>query len=470
MPPLKQFESGVSLYDIKCDHNLIPVMTYYQQSPLCVRYGHIEELQSRGLGLQLLVNHNSKSTILSIEGLNDSYAVDQKIPFTIRFNGNFPYCNDYPRVFVTEPDGKIVWSGKELDLSCYPSITPTYMNMTWQSGQLGDLRLHDYATIYTMVAIFGDQVTTKQFWLEPKVSSVVIPDGFGKNKTFVPSSISVQVGINSTVRWINQDSIVHTIEDNIADNSDFYFTTRFDFPPVPVYHSNTIKPGDYFQFNFQDPGIYTYSVGTGPHGTVTVVRPTGTITELQINTHLQGRPHSYSNDRISVYKGDMVSWQNIDNAPHTITSVNGTFDSGPILPMERFLLDTSSLAPGYYDYFDKLNASNTGGIRVIDPTQEQDKEIINATKDLYDVKLFLSKYPEAYVHVNHGYYDQVEYEVAKLVYPHRDWDGIRTLELDIALSPDESVRDVTVTCGGPISGTTSDVVNYLNSGDCFNPR
>lgn len=70
------------------------------------------------------------------------------------------------------------------------------------------------------------------------------------------------------------------------------------------------------------------------------------------DSSIQGNP-DYKPDVASVIKGDVIEWTNNDKVVHTVTSsidTGETFDSGLIDPTSKFILDTSSLALGEYEY------------------------------------------------------------------------------------------------------------------------
>src|SRR3990172_10321555 len=66
----------------------------------------------------------------------------------------------------------------------------------------------------------------------------------------------------------------------------------------------------------------------------------------------QGNP-DYEPDVVNVPQGNLIEWTNNDNVAHTVTSsldFGETFDSSLIDAGDKFLLDTSALALGEYEY------------------------------------------------------------------------------------------------------------------------
>jgi plastocyanin len=82
-----------------------------------------------------------------------------------------------------------------------------------------------------------------------QVVTVTIPPGAGLDPRigFEPAVISIIIGVNNTVVWVNRDSSWHTAHSNI-----------------PEFYSNYIQPGSNFTHTFQYPGIYPYHCDPHP--------------------------------------------------------------------------------------------------------------------------------------------------------------------------------------------------------------
>jgi PGF-CTERM protein len=65
---------------------------------------------------------------------------------------------------------------------------------------------------------------------------------------------------------------------------------------------------------------------------------------------------------LTVPPGTNVTWTNQDNAPHTVTSINGKFDSGRLNKGQAFSFNFT--VPGVYDYHCKVHPSMRGQILV----------------------------------------------------------------------------------------------------------
>jgi plastocyanin len=67
---------------------------------------------------------------------------------------------------------------------------------------------------------------------------------------FLPQDISIKVG--TTVTWVNEDSVVHTVEGSGMDSGD-------------------MGQGDEFTFTFDKVGVYDYICGPHPYMTGSVI-------------------------------------------------------------------------------------------------------------------------------------------------------------------------------------------------------
>jgi plastocyanin len=91
---------------------------------------------------------------------------------------------------------------------------------------------------------------------------IQIPSGVGENPSasFSPENVTLVIGVNNTVTWTNDDSVVHTV------------TSRDVASGASSFDSNNINPGAAFTFTFTVPGTYTYYCTYHPwmQGTITV--------------------------------------------------------------------------------------------------------------------------------------------------------------------------------------------------------
>ncbi len=71
-----------------------------------------------------------------------------------------------------------------------------------------------------------------------------------KDYKFTPQDITVKVG--TTVTWVNEDSVIHTVEGSGMD-------------------SGNMSKGDEFTFTFDEVGVFDYICGPHPYMTGSVI-------------------------------------------------------------------------------------------------------------------------------------------------------------------------------------------------------
>lgn len=74
----------------------------------------------------------------------------------------------------------------------------------------------------------------------------------------------------------------------------------------------------------------------------------------------------FSNPNVQITSGTTVVWTNDDNAIHTVTADNGSFNSGDIQPGSTFSWTFKST--GTFTYHDKHVATMTGVVTVVNAT------------------------------------------------------------------------------------------------------
>ncbi len=98
--------------------------------------------------------------------------------------------------------------------------------------------------------------------LKPTVENVIIPNGnseVGNVGFYIPLNLEVETG--TTVVWINDDNIQHTIVSQDDQGN-----------VIPLYNSKALKTGERFAHKFNEGGIYHYFCTIHPWrvGVVTV--------------------------------------------------------------------------------------------------------------------------------------------------------------------------------------------------------
>ena len=178
------------------------------------------------------------------------------------------------------------------------------------------------------------------------IASIIMPDGVGSNTAldFSPANATVVMGVNNTVVWTNQDVSPHTVVSKSVP------------PGAASFSSPILQTGDTFNVTLTVAGTYHYfcslhpawmqativvkAGGASPSG-VTVVMPSGVGSSTSLN---------YQPPTVTVVIGvnNTVTWVNDDQAIHTVTATDSSFDSGNILPGGTFTHTFTT--PGTYDY------------------------------------------------------------------------------------------------------------------------
>jgi plastocyanin len=71
---------------------------------------------------------------------------------------------------------------------------------------------------------------------------------------FSPNTITVEIGVNNTIVWINEDYSIHTITSNSG-----------------TFDSGLMNSGDKWSYTFFSPGVYAYHCAIHPYMTGTVI-------------------------------------------------------------------------------------------------------------------------------------------------------------------------------------------------------
>jgi len=165
-------------------------------------------------------------------------------------------------------------------------------HLDWQSGilkanELVEIRISwipdhgDNYELRTFVVsdlskphILADVITSDVDIAESTQAIVLIPEGSSlessQHNNFEPAEITVVIGVNNTVRWINADSVPSKVISDDRTDPEFFEATHAG-PDADIF----LLPGDVLEFTFTKPGSYGYHSEPHPwkHGTVIVLSP-----------------------------------------------------------------------------------------------------------------------------------------------------------------------------------------------------
>lgn len=200
---------------------------------------------------------------------------------------------------------------------------------------------------------------------------------------FEPAFITVNQGDTVQMTLIDNDTVAHdlaigppyniminaTVPGLINDMTQQNFTTAAtnNSPGVVVKGTPGAVQATY-SFVAKYPGIYefvcTYHADVGMIGYLTVLpnagysekvsaghaseSTTGTNVTIVAGAAANTNNKGYSPDVVTVSEDGAVTWSNSDNAPHTVTANDASFDSGNMAPHQLYSFTFTK--PGTYDY------------------------------------------------------------------------------------------------------------------------
>lgn len=209
---------------------------------------------------------------LYIVGLKESYAVGERIDFRVMQKAGG--CAYPESIFVKDlsSDSTVYeFNGTEASalLLCPAQFDPARFRMQWVTDEWTDqpITISEPGSYALVVKHLYRAIEQKFSVLDgiDCVSVVTIPQGSSIQEydvSFKPKMITVVIGVNSTVKWINNDVVNHWIEADRADST-FYAATSDS--------SIVLKPGQWFEYKFDRPGTYGYHSDPWNQGTVIVI-------------------------------------------------------------------------------------------------------------------------------------------------------------------------------------------------------
>lgn len=97
----------------------------------------------------------------------------------------------------------------------------------------------------------------------PLTAEIIIPNGNAMQSNvgfFIPLNLQVKIG--TTVVWINNDNVLHTVQSQDLEGN-----------PTGLFNSNVLKTGEDFRYKFEESGAYAYFCTLHPWrvGTISVI-------------------------------------------------------------------------------------------------------------------------------------------------------------------------------------------------------
>ena len=163
-----------------------------------------------------------------------------------------PATNNSPGVVVTGSPGSV--TARYTFVAQYAGIYEFVCTYHVTIGMFG------YLVVLPNAAYQSTSTTMSTNSTSPATAQVSILAGaaYPNSTGFSPSTITVVIGVNNTVQWVNNDTAPHTV--TATDHS---------------FDSGNLNPGDTWTYTFTKPGTYSYVCTYHPWmmGTVIVVSP-----------------------------------------------------------------------------------------------------------------------------------------------------------------------------------------------------
>jgi len=291
---------------------------------------------------------------------------------------------DSDRHRVRSNDGPVKFDSKNLDTGDSFSFTFTLEG----SYPYYDHRDRDDSAYFGMIVVGGPAGAPDGSLPDSGAVSII-------DKSFRPGSFSIATG--GSIEWSNDDGEAHTVTSTES-----------------AFDSGIMNGGATFAQTFTEPGSFPYFCLIHPEmrGTITVSDPVdegiaveplpaediaveppadGDATAPNLGDALDGLTPSASTvlviDRsfqpgsIEVVAGETVTWSNDDREGHTVTAIEGGFDSGIMTVGDAF--STTFETAGTFDYLCAIHPEMTGTVTVLEPeAAPSGGEVASADTDL----------------------------------------------------------------------------------------
>ncbi|HUI85692.1 MAG TPA: cupredoxin domain-containing protein [Nitrososphaerales archaeon] len=220
--------------------------------------------QDRFFQSVIVVNQGDNVSVNFVANDTDAHTFTIESPYNFQINATVPGTHDFLKngaVFTTpatnnSPGVKV--SGTPGNVSATGSFIAKWSGIfEYYCIYHVTLGMFGYMIVLPNAAYSGSQST--QSSTTSVNGSVVKVDmkGAAANSNaagFNPATVTVVIGVNSTVEWVNDDIAPHTVT---ADDGSF--------------SSGNLNPGDTFSFTFTKPGTYMYHCSYHPWMMATVV-------------------------------------------------------------------------------------------------------------------------------------------------------------------------------------------------------
>lgn len=207
---------------------------------------------------------------LQVSGLRGAYASGERIDFHVtQTAGGCAYPESI--ALINRETGLVIYefNGTEASslLFCPIIFDPTDTSMRWSSDDWIEIPIAIREPGQYMVVVKHLYRTIEQpFKVVPGVdyvSIVTMPSGFNEFDavSFKPRELTVVIGTNNTVRWINNDYYANQLH-AVQDDSGIFGSE---------IESVLLENADSFEYTFDKPGQFEYLGNNSQKGTITVL-------------------------------------------------------------------------------------------------------------------------------------------------------------------------------------------------------
>jgi plastocyanin len=272
---------------------------------------------------------------------------------------------------VRSDDGPERFDSKNLDRGESFSFTFTVEG----SYPYYDHRNPDETAYFGVIVVGGAETTADGHLPDDGTLSII-------DRSFRPPSFAIATG--GTIEWSNDDGEAHTVTSTDS-----------------AFDSGILNSGATFSQTFAEPGSYPYFCAIHPEmrGTISVSDPVDDPALVEPETIPDGDgstdggggvaapdpgtapgaidtaptvvstiDRSFQPASVEVAAGDTVTWSNDDTEGHTVTAIDGAFNSGVMTVGVEFSMSFDT--PGTFDYFCAIHPEMTGTVVVTEPDPE----------------------------------------------------------------------------------------------------
>jgi plastocyanin len=188
--------------------------------------------------------------------------------------------------------------------------------------------------------------------VRPGASVWITPDGFDPENLYVAP--------HTRVTWTNRSGAPHTVTaDEMFLGEPIFQSEQLDAERLDLEPEKLSRLGQRFSHPFARPGSFDY------HSEFDGVSGAALRGTVHVGVPVEVRDVAFAPAMLDIPVGASVVWTNHDDAVHTVTAVDGTFDSGIAIPLAKgSRFGHTFMALGTFEYRCAIHPSMRGTIVV----------------------------------------------------------------------------------------------------------